>query len=118
VIHINLSVEEAISSIPLLFSSKTPPNSSSNLGSQNYGERPAAVALGGGFNDEMFAQIKEACSEQKILWLRTDVTWTGEMPDINDREAYGMATAKRLKKCLDELKVGKEGGKTEGIYWF
>ncbi|CAN9384688.1 unnamed protein product [Alternaria sp. RS040] len=118
VIHINLSVEEATSSIPLIISSKTPPNSSSNIGSQNYGTRPAVVALGGGFNDEMFEEIKGSCGDEKMVWVRTDITRTGEMPDFNDHEAYGKATGARLKKCLDELKVGKEGGKTEGTWFF
>ncbi|RYN79170.1 hypothetical protein AA0117_g4111 [Alternaria alternata] len=118
IIHINLSVEEATSSIPLIISSKTPPNSSSNIGSQNYGTRPAVVALGGGFNDEMFEEIKGSCGDEKMVWVRTDITRTGEMPDFNDHEAYGKATGARLKKCLDELKVGKEGGKTDGTWFF
>ncbi|CAN9209862.1 unnamed protein product [Alternaria alternata] len=118
VIHINLSVQEATSSIPLIISSKTPPNSSSNIGSQNYGTRPAVVALGGGFNDEMFEEIKSSCGDEKMVWVRTDITRTGEMPNFNDHEAYGKATGARLKKCLDELKVGKEGGKTEGTWFF
>ncbi|KAL1793539.1 hypothetical protein ACET3X_008521 [Alternaria dauci] len=118
VIHIILSVEEATSSIPLLISSKTPPNSSSNIGSQNYGTRPAVVALGGGFNNEMFEEIKKSCGNEKMVWVRTDITRTGEMPDFNDHEAYGKATGARLKKCLDELKIGREGGKTEGIWFF
>jgi hypothetical protein len=118
VIHINLSVEEAISAIPHLLWSNTPANSTPNLGSGNYGVRPAAVALGGGFNDEMYEQIKASCGDEKMVWVRTDTTRKTEMPDFNDHEAYGKATAQRLKKCLDELKVGKEGGETEGMYWF
>ena len=118
VTHVNLSVEQAVSDIPLLLSSKTPPDASSNVGSQNYGARPVAVAVGSGFNDEMFAQMKEACGEESVVWARTDMTRAAEMPDIADKEAYGMATGERLKKCLDELRVGKEGGKTDGVYHF
>jgi hypothetical protein len=118
VIHVNLSVEQAVSDIPLLLSSKTPPNSSSNIGSQNYGARPAVVAIGGGFNDEMFTEMKEACGEESVMWARTDITRGADMPDISDKEAYGTATGERVKKCLDELRVGKEGGKTEGVYYF
>jgi hypothetical protein len=76
------------------------------------------VALGGGFNDEMFAEIKSSCGENKMVWVRTDTTRTGEMPDFSDHEAYGKATGARLKKCLDELKIGKEDGKTEGTWFF
>jgi hypothetical protein len=66
----------------------------------------------------MFAQIKDSCGNEKMVWVRTDITRSAEMPDFNDHEAYGKATAARLKKCLDELKVGKEGGKTEGMWFF
>ncbi|KAG9196203.1 hypothetical protein G6011_01324 [Alternaria panax] len=118
VIHVNLSVEEATSSIPLLISSKTPPNSPSNIGSQNYDKRPVVVALGGGFNDEMFEEIKGSCGDEKMVWVRTDITRTRDMPEFNDHEAYGRATAARIKACLNGLKVGKEGGKTEGMWFF
>jgi hypothetical protein len=102
----------------LLLASKTPPNASSNIGSQKYGERPVAVAVGGGFNDEMFAQMKDACEGERAVWVRLDMTRAAEMPDFNDKEAYGKVTGARVKKCLDELRVGKEGGKTDGVYYF
>ncbi|RAR14343.1 hypothetical protein DDE83_002293 [Stemphylium lycopersici] len=115
VIHINLSVPEAKSSIPAILSSTAPPSTSSpNSGSQNYTQRPAAVALGGGFSDAMFEEIKASCGEEKILWLRMDNTRKTDMPDLSEREAFGRATAARLKTCLHGLGAGKEGAKTEG----
>jgi hypothetical protein len=66
----------------------------------------------------MFAEIKGSCGEEKMVWVRADTTKTAEMPDFNDQEAYGKAMGVRLKKCLDELKVGKEGGTTEGVWFF
>ncbi|RAR06872.1 hypothetical protein DDE82_003104 [Stemphylium lycopersici] len=119
VIHINLSVPEAKSSIPAILSSTAPPSTSSpNSGSQNYTQRPAAVALGGGFSDAMFEEIKASCGEEKILWLRMDNTRKTDMPDLSEREAFGRATAARLKTCLHGLGAGKEGAKTEGLFWF
>jgi hypothetical protein len=67
----------------------------------------------------MFAQMKDACqSESEVVWLRTDMTRGAEMPGFDDKEAYGKATGARVKKCLNELRVGKEGGKTDGVYFF
>jgi hypothetical protein len=102
----------------LLLSSKTPPNASSNIGSQNYSERPVAIGVGGGFDDEMFAQMKDACQGESVVWLRTDITRGAEMPGFDNKEAYGKAVGARVKKCLDEFCVGKEGGKTDGVYFF
>jgi hypothetical protein len=63
--------------------------------------------------------MKDACQVESVAWLRLDLTRMGEMPDfIKDKEAYGTATGARVKQCLDDLRVGKEGGKTEGVYHF
>jgi len=41
------------------------------------------------------------------------------MPSLNEPEAYGAATAQRVKKKLDALDVGKEGGeKNERVHYF
>lgn len=66
----------------------------------------------------MFNEIRASCSELKILWVRTDTTRNAGMPDLSEHEAFGKATAVRLKTCLDGLSVGREGGKTEGVFWF
>ncbi|CAO2649429.1 Nn.00g068140.m01.CDS01 [Neocucurbitaria sp. VM-36] len=119
VIHIILSLEAGLSDIPLLLSGKTPKDTAGNLGSQNYDERPVAVAVGGGFNDEMFDQMKDAAKEvQSAVWVRADLSKVAAMPALSDVEAFGAATAVRVKKSLDELSVGKEGGKTEGVFYF
>jgi len=41
------------------------------------------------------------------------------MPGLNEPEAYGAATAQRVKMKLDALDVSKEGGaKNEGVHYF
>lgn len=42
------------------------------------------------------------------------------MPNLNDHDAFGAATAKRVKSKLHELKLGsgKEEERKEGVYFF
>jgi hypothetical protein len=74
VIHIVLSVQQAITDLPLLLStpSQTPSDTIDNYGSQVYGARPKAVVIGGGFTDEMVSEMKSACEdvEKGIVWVR------------------------------------------------
>ena len=112
VLHTFLSLEEAKTNIPPILSSSSP-------------DRPVAVVLGGGFDDAMFAEIKEACDaaqgEKEVAWLRTDITGKVEMPDMNDTEAYGKAMGARLKRGLKELGAGREEGVKEvkgGVHFF
>ncbi|KAI8940785.1 hypothetical protein NX059_002051 [Plenodomus lindquistii] len=121
VIHIILSVSSGISDIPLLLSSQPlPPDSSrDNLGSQNYTKPPIAIALGGGFNDESFEQIKDACKDAPgTIWLRADISGMTGPPKPDEMAKYGQSTAERLEKKFAELKVGQEGGVEEGVFWF
>lgn len=119
VIHVVLSVEAGISDIPLLLSSQAPRNSSSNLGSQNYTKPPVAIALGGGFDSEMFEKMKNACDNAPSSpWLRTDTSKGPGPPGPEEQESYGAIVAQRMKKRLGELKVGEEGGVREGVFWF
>ncbi|KAF2031370.1 hypothetical protein EK21DRAFT_110972 [Setomelanomma holmii] len=123
VVHVILSDEQGLKDLPLLLSNppKTPTNTEDNYGSKNYGERPLAVAAGGGLNDEMFNNLRAACKdiEKGIVWLRADIKNVTKMPEFGDSEAYGLETARRVKNKLLELKVGEESteGK-EGVYWF
>ncbi|EUC42881.1 hypothetical protein COCMIDRAFT_102304 [Bipolaris oryzae ATCC 44560] len=107
--HTFLSLEDAKSNIPPLLSPTNP-------------SRPVAVVLGGGFDDAMFAEIKEACDTaqggKEVAWLRTDITGKVEMPDMNDREAYGKAMGARLKRGLEGLGVGREEGVKGGVHFF
>lgn len=119
VIHIILSVSSCIADIPLLLARQTPLNAAFNPGSQNYTNSPVAIALGGGFSDEMFAQIREGCRDAaSTLWLRVDASQVTGPPKPEEVEMYGKKTAERLKKRLGELRVGQEEGTKEGVFWF
>jgi hypothetical protein len=73
-IHMVNDVEKAAKDLPLLLSNppKPPEDSATNLGSQNYGDRPRAVAVGGGFDDAAFKQIRDACKDvdKDVVWVR------------------------------------------------
>jgi hypothetical protein len=73
VIHVALSVEQAVKDLPLLLSTppKAPQNTEDNVGSRNYDKRPVAVLAGGGFDDTMFNEIKDACKDvdKGIVWV-------------------------------------------------
>lgn len=137
-IHIILSVDQGVKDLPLLLStpSKSPENTEDNSGLKNYGVRPLAVGVGGGYNDEMFNEMKAACKdvEQGVVWvkiesclkrchdtnialqLRADVTNSAPMPSLSDTDAFGLETARRVKKKLNELRIGEDT--KEGVYFF
>jgi hypothetical protein len=90
VIHIILSVEQGVKDLPLLLSSppRTPENVDGNFGSRNYGARPLAVGVGGGFNNEMLEEMRNACKDvdEGIMWVsRFSLTLNSEkIRCIND----------------------------------
>jgi hypothetical protein len=113
-----------VADLPYVLSnpSAAPPSSSSNLGSKNYGTRPFAIAVGGGFNDQAFQEIKNACKdvEQGIVWVRADTSKWSSMPSLSDHDAFGAAMAKRVKSKLNELGLesGEERQRKEGVWLF
>ncbi|KAF2128402.1 hypothetical protein P153DRAFT_367553 [Dothidotthia symphoricarpi CBS 119687] len=119
VIHIILTPEAGAKDIPLLLSGKTPPETSSNHGSQNYTQPPIAVAVGGGFDNDTFNQMKDACKDIKeTVWVRSQLNVEGGMPPLSDTEAFGARIGERIKAKFGELGVGTEEGTKEGLFWF
>ncbi|KAH8724803.1 hypothetical protein GQ44DRAFT_708286 [Phaeosphaeriaceae sp. PMI808] len=122
VIHIILSVEQGVKDLPLLLSNpiQIPADTEGNHGSRDYSARPLAVTVGGGYDDAMFQEMRDACKdvEQGIFWLRVDVANIAGMPNLGDADAYGAEVANRIKKKLNELCVGQEGAKEPGLYFF
>jgi hypothetical protein len=126
VIHICLTPSSGAQDLPHILSTppRTPPSSSSNLGSQNYASRPFAIAVGGGFDDAAFAEIRGACKdvEKGVVWVRADTRKWSSMPSLSDHEGFGAAMAARVKKSLMELGIGKSDGeeakRMDGVYLF
>jgi hypothetical protein len=80
---------------------------------------PVAIVLGGAFDDAAVADMKKAVSgsENPVVWLRVDKRRMGEMPAMEDKEAFGAALAGRIRKGLGEHKIG-EGCEKEGEFLF
>ncbi|KAH7122614.1 hypothetical protein B0J11DRAFT_344310 [Dendryphion nanum] len=111
VVHVITSPEEGSSDIPILLRGEKLPESD-NPGSRNYGSTPLAVATGGGYDDEAFNQMRDAClkdDKAKVVpWLRPDLSQISSMPDLSDAEAYGRKTADRLRIVLNDLDLKGE----------
>lgn len=120
-IHVITSVEAGVRDIPLLLQGQPPQfKEQANLGTQEYGKKPAAVVAGGGYNDADFEQLRNACKgESNVPWLRHDVS-----KDIDPRQPrpkigieYGEQIAEKIVGCLKGLeKDGKMHA--DGVYYF
>ncbi|KAJ4379269.1 hypothetical protein N0V86_005314 [Didymella sp. IMI 355093] len=104
VVKIILSPDEGISEIPHLLSGPT---------------SPAAVALGGAFDDATVDSMRDAASKAgEVVWLRVDKSRGSEMPSIDDKQAFGAALAKRIKASLQLHEVGQAGAEKGGVFLF
>lgn len=104
VVKIVLSPESGIQEIPSLLSGSNP---------------PAAVALGGAFDDATVDSMRDAASKAgEVVWLRVDKSRLSEMPSMDDKDVFGAALAKRIKASLQENKVGQAGAEKGGVFLF
>ncbi|KAJ4339495.1 hypothetical protein N0V87_003193 [Didymella glomerata] len=104
VVKIVLSPDEGIKEIPHLLSGPNP---------------PAAVALGGAFDDATVDSMRDAASKAgEVVWLRVDKSRLSEMPSMDDKEVFGGALAKRIKTSLQENKVGQDSAEKGGVFLF
>ena len=70
--------------------------------------------LGGGYNDEAFAKIREACEgKSDVPWLRPDMS--KPTPPLGPE--YGKHMVGRVKVCLKELAEGRKMGE-DGVHRF
>ena len=114
VVHVILSVEAGVSQIPALLRGERPPSGDEeNLSTRNYSKPPAAVITGGGYDDAMVKEMRDACqSESHVPWLRPDMN---ALPPQGP--GYGAAIAEKVKACL--TKLAKEGKMNEdGVHYF
>ncbi|KAF2181768.1 hypothetical protein K469DRAFT_791471 [Zopfia rhizophila CBS 207.26] len=117
VIHIILTPTAGAADIPSILSGNAPPDHAANLGSQNYANPPVAVVTGGGYDDEAFNSMKDACRNVKAVpWVRPDKSKLKAMPPLGD-EAFGKHTAECVKATLNQLGVGIEKNE-DGVYLF
>jgi hypothetical protein len=114
VTHVILSLEAGVSEIPALLRGNKPPSQQDeNLGTRNYAQPPAAVITGGGYDEAMVAEMREACRGEKgVPWLRPDMN---ALPPRGP--GYGAAMAQKVKACLDRL-AKEEKMNDDGVYFY
>ena len=111
---------EAIDELPSLLAGKATDTSSlhTQIGSNDFSRRPVAIVIGGGYDDESYDKLLDACgkacggSRKEIgtVFLRADNNLTdrlvaeGKGPAKKTPE-YSAAITKRLKDKLAELGI-------------
>lgn len=78
-IHVILGSPAGVKDLPLLLSGQTPPATDEpNLGTRDYSKKADAIITGGGYDDENFSVMKNACAglpgKGGIPWLRPDMS--------------------------------------------
>ena len=105
VIHVILSVEAGVAEIPrILRGEALAPGGGQQIGTQNYSRgREAAVVLGGGYNDAMFDELRNAANkDSQVPWLRLDRDKPGPRPG---EPGYQERVVEGVQACLKRLKV-------------
>jgi hypothetical protein len=79
-----------------------------NIGTKNYSRAPAAVLLGGAYEESDILEMREACkNDSKVPWLRPDKSKSA----APSSPGYAKAITERIKSRLAEL---SEGGQLNG----
>lgn len=117
VIHFVMNPASGCAQIPAILAGQSAP-SDSVLGTKNYVTVPAAVVLGGGYDDIGIEQMMEAASQNSaakaVPWLRPDLT----IPAPPLGPEYGKAIVQRLKRLLTELQVDGRLNAGANVYWY
>jgi len=122
VVHFVLAGESGTEIIPPLLLGQLPPSHPelSTIGSGSYSQVPQAVVLGGAFDDESVAALRDAVSRvagtRKVPWIRQDKEKTkipvmspGYIPDV----------IARSKEAVTKLaKEGKLDGTYDGLEYY
>ncbi|KAF2866637.1 hypothetical protein BDV95DRAFT_205159 [Massariosphaeria phaeospora] len=121
VIHVVLNAQQGAIDIPRILSGAHPTDHTSNVGTQNYSKIPVAVVVGGGFDDADFKLMRDACDGEGVKtvpWLRHDRSTLTGPPSKEEMAAFAKNSAERVKKLMVDLKVGMEGGTSDGVHLF
>ncbi|RFU30486.1 hypothetical protein B7463_g5869, partial [Scytalidium lignicola] len=106
VVHTFLASDNAPVDLPVILRGESlPPRE--NLGTQNYSRPVTAIITGGGYNDEMFNELREACTGiSHIPWLRPDLSGGPPVVTLGYSEKVAARVKETLKKLADEGKMG------------
>lgn len=96
-----MTPEEGAAQIPAIFRGEQEVEAHSALGSHDYSQKPAAVILGGGYDDAgIETMLKASAGIHPIPWLRPDLTLPAPPFGTPD---YGKALVQRIKVRLAQL---------------
>lgn len=100
--------------IPFIFRGEKPPSADSDLGTKDYSQKPVAVILGAGYDDDGVNVMMEASKGiHPIPWLRPDTSKPA--PPLGPE--YGKALVARIKQLVVELeRDGKMND--EKVIWY
>lgn len=109
-----MTPESGKEQIPAIFRGEAPLSSDSELGTKDYSQKPIAVLLGAGYDDEGTKVMMEASKGiHAIPWLRPDMTKPA--PPLGPE--YGKALVQRIKELVAELE--REGKMNEEkVFWY
>lgn len=114
-----MTPEAGVDELPLVLQGIAPGSVASNVGSGNVVKGARAVILGGGYDDDNYAMMREAVEKARLaqtpVWLRADLSIPAPPPGPE----YGKAVVGRVREVL--FKLGQEGklaGGDDGLYWY
>lgn len=112
--HFIPTPEAGIAELPLVLQGIMPNKIENNLGSGNISGLAKAVILGGGYDEDSYAAMKNAVDQASLahppVWLRVDASQTP--PPMN--EDYGRMMAQRLVELLKKLNQEKKLDGSDG----
>ena len=120
VTHFIQIVQDGVSYISSLLQGKPPAdtNARENIGTHNYSQKAKAIILGGAFNDENIAEMRQACEGvNHVPWLRPNMARVKPPASPADQLAYAEMTVKKVKACLAELRQ-KGDLEKDGLYFY
>ena len=89
-----------------------PPNADDPVATKNFSKPPAAVVVGGGYDDVAFESMRKACEgSSTIPWLRVDTSKPA--PPLGPE--YGNVMVERLRGVLKDVADKMD---QDGVYLF
>lgn len=113
-------MEDGIHNLPPILSGSLPLSNESGLGSKSYSRPPKAVILGGGYDDEAIARLRQAVISLQgtfeVPWIKADLKKTEAGPTPGTDE-YCNSAASRIKEALRVLQEGEKLDRTgDGLF--
>lgn len=109
-----MTPESGKQQIPFILKGEAPPSADSDLGTKDYSQKPVAIILGAGYDDDGVKVMMEASKGiHPIPWLRPDTSKPA--PPLGPE--YGKAMVQRVKELMIELEKGGNMN-DEKVFWY